>query len=88
MKTGHQVFDLDDGLLMGIVVNVPVKRYAGLWKSRHWNAVKKIDGVLYNLDSDLQAPQCFKDCGEVGEFLDFIISHDGQVLLVKNENRQ
>ncbi|XP_039041544.1 josephin-like protein [Hibiscus syriacus] len=87
-RNGASSIDLDDGLLMGIVVNVHVKRYAGLWKSRHWIAVKRIYGVWYNLDSDLQAPQCFEDCGEVREFLDFIISHDGQVLLVKNENRQ
>ncbi|KAL4335010.1 hypothetical protein GQ457_07G042240 [Hibiscus cannabinus] len=84
-RNGASSIDLDDASLMGFVVNVPVRRYAGLWKSRHWIAVRKIDGVWYNLDSDLQAPQCYMDCGE---FLDFIISHDGQVLLVKNENRQ
>ncbi|GMI92201.1 JOSEPHIN-like protein [Hibiscus trionum] len=87
-RNGASSIDLDDGLLIGIVVNVPVKRYAGLWKSRHWTSVKKIDGVWYNLDSDLQAPQGFKDCEEVRDFLDFIISHDGQALLVKNDNKQ
>ncbi|KAK8641414.1 hypothetical protein V6N13_010820 [Hibiscus sabdariffa] len=82
-RNGASSIDLDDVVLMGIVVNVPVKQYAGLWKSRHWIAVKKIDGVWYNLDSDLQAPRCFMDSGEVREFLDLIMSHDGQVLLVK-----
>ncbi|XVE79448.1 hypothetical protein DITRI_Ditri14bG0059700 [Diplodiscus trichospermus] len=87
-RNGASIIDLNDAMLMGIVVNVPVRRYAGLWKSRHWVALRKIDGVWYNLDSDLQAPQCFKDCAEVREFLEYIIAHDGQVLLVKNDDRQ
>ncbi|ESR38276.1 Josephin-like protein [Citrus sinensis] len=79
--------DLDGGenCLMGIVINVPVTRYAGLWKSRHWVALRKIDGVWYNLDSDFHAPQCFKDSKEVREFLDYIIGLGGEVLLVKND---
>ncbi|XP_022752659.1 josephin-like protein [Durio zibethinus] len=87
-RNGASAIDLNDGMLMGIVINVPVRRYGGLWKGRHWMALRKIDGVWYNLDSDLQEPQCFKDCGEVREFLEYIISHDGQVLLVKNDDRQ
>ncbi|XP_022732449.1 josephin-like protein, partial [Durio zibethinus] len=86
-RNGASAIDLNDGMLMGIEINVPVKRDGGLWKGRHWIALRKIDGAWYNLDSDLQAPQCFKDCGEVWEFLDFIIAHDGQVLLVKNETQ-
>lgn len=80
--------DLDSGeiSLMGIVINVPVTRYAGLWKSRHWVTLRKIDGVWYNLDSDFRAPQCFKDGKEVREFLDYVIGLGGEVLLVKNHN--
>ncbi|XWS71595.1 hypothetical protein CRYUN_Cryun03dG0151600 [Craigia yunnanensis] len=78
-RNGASSIDLNDGLLMGIVINVPVRRYGGLWKSRHWIALRKIDGGWYNLDSDLHSPQGFKDCGEVRELLDYIITHDGQV---------
>ncbi|XP_010422235.1 PREDICTED: josephin-like protein [Camelina sativa] len=56
--------------LMGIVLNVPVKRYGGLWRSRHWVVVRRINGVWYNLDSDLVVPQMFKDGDEVRGFLD------------------
>ncbi|GLU18795.1 hypothetical protein SLE2022_350770 [Rubroshorea leprosula] len=80
--------DLDDGsegTLMGIVLNVPVKRYAGLWRGRHWIALRKIDGVWCNLDSDLSAPQSFNGAEEVREFLNYIIGQGGEVLLVKND---
>ncbi|XP_044506723.1 josephin-like protein [Mangifera indica] len=79
--------DLDGSAnnLMGIVINIPVTRYGGLWKSRHWVTLRKIDGVWYNLDSDLKAPYCFKDTEEVGEFLDYIIGVGGEVLLVQND---
>ncbi|XP_017982419.1 PREDICTED: josephin-like protein [Theobroma cacao] len=86
-RNGASAIDLNDEILMGIVINVPVRRYAGLWKSRHWIALRNIDGVWYNLDSDLDAPQCFKDSGEVKDFLDYIITHDGQLLLVKNDRQ-
>lgn len=87
-RNGASSIDLDDELgatLMGIVLNAPVKRYGGLWKSRHWIALRKIDGVWYNLDSDLSAPRPLKGPEEVREFLDFIIGHGGEVLLVKND---
>ncbi|XP_021278642.1 josephin-like protein [Herrania umbratica] len=87
-RNGASAIDLNDEILMGIVINVPVRRYAGLWKSRHWIALRNIDGVWYNLDSDLDAPQCLKDSGEVKDFLDYIITHDGQLLLVKNDREK
>ncbi|XP_044482905.1 josephin-like protein [Mangifera indica] len=79
--------DLDDSgnNLMGIVINIPVTRYGGLWKSRHWVTLRKIDGIWYNLDSDFKAPHRFKDSEEVREFLDYIIGVGGEVLLVKND---
>ncbi|CAE6020105.1 unnamed protein product [Arabidopsis arenosa] len=65
-RSGASLIDLDDAdTLMGIVLNVPVKRYGGLWRSRHWVVVRKINGVWYNLDSDLVVPQLFKDDDEV-----------------------
>lgn len=81
--------DLDgsDERLMGVVLNVPVRRYAGLWRSRHWVTVRKIDGVWYNLDSDLRSPLAFENAEEVKGFLDFVIDSGGEVLLVMNDQR-
>ncbi|KAK1586250.1 hypothetical protein Q3G72_000541 [Acer saccharum] len=80
--------DLDGGdssTLMGIVINVPVTRYAGIWKGRHWITLRKIDGVWYNLDSDFKSPCSFEDSEEVREFLDRIIGLGGEVLLVEDD---
>ncbi|CAK7331298.1 unnamed protein product [Dovyalis caffra] len=86
-RNAASTIDLDgpDDSLFGIVLNVPVRRYAGLWKSRHWIAMRKIGGVWYNLDSDLSKPGIFEDTEEVRGFLDFVISHGGEVLLVMNK---
>ncbi|VYS53910.1 unnamed protein product [Arabidopsis thaliana] len=76
-RIGASSIDLDDAdTLMGIVLNVPVKRYGGLWRSRHWVVVRKINGVWYNLDSDLVVPQLFRDDDEVRGFLDQNLSLD------------
>ncbi|XP_023640033.1 josephin-like protein [Capsella rubella] len=84
-RSGASSIDLNDAdALMGIVLNVPVKRYGGLWKSRHWVVVRRINGVWYNLDSDLVVPQMFKDEDEVRGFLDQNLSLGGEVLLVNN----
>ncbi|KAG7642506.1 Josephin domain [Arabidopsis suecica] len=84
-RIGASSIDLDDAdTLMGIVLNVPVKRYGGLWRSRHWVVVRKINGVWYNLDSDLVVPQLFRDDDEVRGFLDQNLSLGGEVLLVNN----
>ncbi|XP_048324368.1 josephin-like protein isoform X1 [Ziziphus jujuba] len=88
-RNGASSIDLDgpeDGL-MGIVLNVPVRRYGGLWRSRHWVTLRRIDGMWYNLDSDLAVPQAFKDTEEVKKFLDYIIGNGGEILLVMNDNR-
>lgn len=56
-RHGASSVDLGTDALMGIVLNVPVKRYGGLWRSRHWVVMRKINGLWYNLDSDLIVPQ-------------------------------
>ncbi|KAK9279458.1 hypothetical protein L1049_013137 [Liquidambar formosana] len=86
-RNGASSIDLDgsDDTLMGIVLNVPVRRYGGLWRSRHWVTLRRIGGVWYNLDSDLVAPQGFKNTEEVREFLDGVIGGGGEVLLVVND---
>ncbi|XP_050369936.1 josephin-like protein isoform X2 [Argentina anserina] len=88
-RKGANTIDLDgaEDALMGILLNVPVKRFAGLWKSRHWVTLRKIDGVWYDLDSDLVVPQAFEDSGRVREFLDYIIGHGGEVLLIMNNEQ-
>ncbi|XP_054799863.1 josephin-like protein [Prosopis cineraria] len=85
-RNGASSIDLNepDGSFMGIVLNVPVKRIYGIWKSRHWVALRRIDGVWYNLDSDLASPEAFKDTDEVRSYLDSVIAHGGEVLLVMN----
>ncbi|XXG75391.1 hypothetical protein AAC387_Pa07g3908 [Persea americana] len=74
--------------LIGIIVNIPVSKYGGLWRSRHWVALKRIDGLWYNLDSDLDAPKPLKHEEEVKEFLDDIISQGGELLIVLQEKEQ
>ncbi|KGN47100.1 josephin-like protein [Cucumis sativus] len=71
--------------LMGIVLNVSVRRFGGIWKSRHWVALRKIDGLWYNLDSDLPDPHPFKDTDELRQFLDHVINDNGEILLVMND---
>ncbi|KAF3439550.1 hypothetical protein FNV43_RR17828 [Rhamnella rubrinervis] len=86
-RNGASSIDLDgpEDALMGIVLNVSVRRYAGIWRSRHWVALRRIEGVWYNLDSDLVVPQAFKDTEEVRKYLDYTIEHGGEVLLVMND---
>ncbi|KMT05100.1 hypothetical protein BVRB_7g172540 [Beta vulgaris subsp. vulgaris] len=74
-----------DGL-MGIVLNVTVRRFAGLLKNRHWVTLRKINGVWYNLDSDLRAPSAFTNVDGVRVFLDSVIRAGDQILLVTNDN--
>ncbi|KAG2288913.1 hypothetical protein Bca52824_048517 [Brassica carinata] len=83
-RHGASSVDLGADNLMGVVLNAPVKRYGGLWRSRHWVVMRKINGVWYNLDSDLVVPLRFKDEDEVRGFLDQCLSSGSEVLLVNN----
>ncbi|GAB4824505.1 hypothetical protein Ancab_007381 [Ancistrocladus abbreviatus] len=86
-RNGTSTIDLggEESALMGIVLNVSVRRFGGFWKGRHWIALRKINGVWCNLDSDLRGPQPFKDAEEVREFLDSVILGGGEILLVMNK---
>ncbi|KAG6570667.1 Josephin-like protein, partial [Cucurbita argyrosperma subsp. sororia] len=88
-RNGASSIDLDGPeathKLMGIVLNVPVRRFGGIWKSRHWVALRKINELWYNLDSDLHTPHTFKDTDEVRQFLDNVINDNGEILLVMND---
>lgn len=78
---------LSEEELIGIILNIPVRKYVGLWRSRHWVALKRIDGLWYNLDSDLIGPKPFKHEEEVKEFLDYITSQGGEVLIVLHKEQ-
>ncbi|KAL3328116.1 hypothetical protein AABB24_035652 [Solanum stoloniferum] len=88
-RNGASSIDLDgtDGRLMGIILNVPVTKFGGLWRSRHWVTLRCIQGVWYNLDSDFAAPYAFKDTQQFREFLDRIITAGAEVLLVMNDKQ-
>ncbi|KAG9453892.1 hypothetical protein H6P81_006796 [Aristolochia fimbriata] len=75
--------DLDqpEETFLGIMLNVPVRRFGGLWRSRHWVALRKIAGFWHNLDSDLGTPKHFASVEEVKEFLDDVASQGGEILL-------
>ncbi|KAL9235355.1 hypothetical protein vseg_010118 [Gypsophila vaccaria] len=90
-RNGSNSIELDgssNGGLMGILLNVSVWRYGGFWKGRHWVALREIDGVWYNLDSDLKTPQSFKNVGDVRMFLDGVILAGGEIFLVLNGAQQ
>ncbi|KAL1552870.1 ubiquitinyl hydrolase 1 [Salvia divinorum] len=82
-RCGASTIGLDDKLF-GIVLNVPVRRYGGLWKGRHWIALRRVDSAWYNLDSDFSSPYQFKNTEEITELLDGVISTGGEILLVMN----
>ncbi|KAH0636265.1 hypothetical protein KY290_036697 [Solanum tuberosum] len=88
-RNGASSIGLDgtDDRLMGIVLNVPVTKFSGLWRSRHWVTLRCIQGVWYNLDSDFIAPYAFKDTQQLREFLDRIITAGAEVLLVMNDKQ-
>lgn len=81
-RNGASSINLMDENLFGIMLNIPVRKLAGLWKGRHWVTLRRIAGGWYNLDSDLAKPKPFENEEEVKEFLDSVITHGGEVLLV------
>ncbi|CAH1418156.1 unnamed protein product [Lactuca virosa] len=74
------------GKLMGIVLNVPVRKYGGLWRSRHWVSLRRINGIWYNLDSDFTSPCSFGSTEELRDFLDAAIDGGTELLLVKDDD--
>lgn len=79
---------LSEEEITGIVLNVPVIKYLGFWRSRHWIALKKIEGIWYNLDSDLIGPKPFKHEEEVRDFLDDILRQGGELLIISHNREQ
>ncbi|KAJ6826776.1 josephin-like protein [Iris pallida] len=83
-RSGASSIRLAEETLLGIMLNIPVRKF-GLWRGRHWVTLRKVAGVWYNLDSDLRIPKPFQHEEEVTEFLNNIISRNGEVLIILHE---
>lgn len=81
-RNGASSINLTEETLLGIMLNIPIRKLAGLWRSRHWVTLRRISGVWYNLDSDLAKPNPFQHEQEVTEYLENVISQGGEVLIV------
>ncbi|CAM6100882.1 unnamed protein product [Calypogeia fissa] len=68
---------------VGIIVNVPILRYAKLFRGRHWVALRMVDGQWYNLDSDMRNAFLMSNGeDELKQYLDTVFSIAGEVLIV------
>ena len=51
--------------VLGLILNLPSPMSLGLLslplRRRHWVALRQVDGVYYNLDSKLRAPEALGD---------------------------
>ncbi|PKU87272.1 Josephin-like protein [Dendrobium catenatum] len=74
--------NLSSETLLGVLLNIPVRRFAGLWRGRHWVSIRCIDGIWYNLDSDLSSPKPFQNLNELTGFLDHVIGQGAEVLVI------
>ncbi|KAH7435725.1 hypothetical protein KP509_06G077100 [Ceratopteris richardii] len=54
-SVGANAIDLDDPKLIGFILNFQVRRF-GLYTGRHWIAIRKIQNIWYNLDSEIPGP--------------------------------
>ncbi|KAL7683703.1 putative Josephin domain-containing protein [Plasmopara halstedii] len=64
-------FDEVEGILCNIVMSTTFRRF---WTQRHWFAIRKIDGVCYNLDSKLDVPMPFDSDTACYEFLQELVN--------------
>ncbi|KAK1561574.1 hypothetical protein QYE76_017351 [Lolium multiflorum] len=81
-RKGASSIDLDAEALAGLMINVPVRRFRGLWSGRHWVAIRSVDGVWFNLDSDLSSAKQFQGKEELIVFLDSVLSQGGELMIV------
>lgn len=84
-RNGASSINLFGETLMGLMLNIPVTKFGGLWRGRHWVALRSIGGLWYNLDSDLAAPKPFQREEEAKRFLDSAISQGAELLLVLDD---
>lgn len=87
-RKGASFIDLDAEALVGLMINVPVRRLRGLWTTgRHWVAIRSIDGIWFNLDSDLSVPKQFQDKEKLIAFLDNVLSQGGELMIVLQDEQ-
>ncbi|CAH0485713.1 unnamed protein product [Peronospora farinosa] len=63
-------FDEVEGVLCNVIMTTT---FSSLWVQRHWFAIRKIQGVCYNLDSKLPAPVPFEGETECYQFLQELV---------------
>eukprot|EP00246_Nothoceros_aenigmaticus_P004603 TRINITY_DN16200_c0_g1_i1.p1 TRINITY_DN16200_c0_g1~~TRINITY_DN16200_c0_g1_i1.p1 ORF type:complete len:192 (-),score=17.55 TRINITY_DN16200_c0_g1_i1:11-586(-) len=81
---GLDLLGSQDGML-GIMINIQRNTLAGLWKGRHWVALRNIRGTWYNLDSDLPAPVPFiHGLQELENFLANMLEEVAEIFMVNN----
>ncbi|RWW12075.1 hypothetical protein GW17_00024274 [Ensete ventricosum] len=84
-RNGASSINLAEESLLGIMLNIPVRRFGGIWSGRHWVSLRNINGVWYNLDSDLASPVPFEHQEELREYLNNVIDQGGEILIILRE---
>ncbi|KAF7833753.1 josephin-like protein [Senna tora] len=83
-RRGVAGINLESGTLKGIVVHTVPPGEKGGKSGGHWSAVRRINGVWYDLDSYLDDEQPFGNSEEVREYLGSVLNNGGHLLLVNN----
>nr|KAF6267424.1 Josephin domain containing 2 [Pipistrellus kuhlii] len=64
--------------VLGLILNLPAPVSLGLLtlplRRRHWVALRQVDGVYYNLDSKLRAPEALGDEDGLRSFLGAVLA--------------
>ena len=78
----------DQPHLQGCILNVLRSRFGGLYRSRHWLSLVRMGPAqqIFNLDSELESPQCFTSNNELKQFLQNAIQHQGGHLFLVLKN--
>lgn len=88
-RKGGAGLDLDDdGGVVGVMLNVKQTKVAGLWRTRHWLALRSVGGWWYNLDSDLPAPVPLGpgSSEEVQGFLRRALDRGAEIFVVRRDD--
>ncbi|CAI5746782.1 unnamed protein product [Peronospora destructor] len=79
-------FDEVEGVLCNVVMTT---MFSSLWVQRHWFAIRKIQGVCYNLDSKLSVPVPFEKETECYQFLQELVNTgECELFLVLKEHKK
>ena len=72
----------DLGDAVGLIVN---RRQTNFFRisSNHWFALRPVDGVWFNFDSKLSAPEALEGDAALFDLLAAVLDGDGHVLIVK-----